>query len=294
MFKKKGIKLSLWVFVDIIFISVLILAVFPFINDVKESTYFEKRFFSKDMALVMGTMQSLPGDVLYSYSHEKLGMSDYDFRFTKNKVAVSESDKNTGGSNFVSYPFYNNQFLLNDYKGNIKNPSTIHFSKTMDVMKVDTESSGISNRDCPKIKSAVISEKGKVFILHKESKQEAEKISTFIDNSLVYDSAGVQSSLEVPVILTIDARASDENSIKVYYMNKAKETFSLGCHVRNKIAETGEFASVRLLPGLERQPSISDDFLALYFEVHYMDKQSIEYLGLGIKKGIIEYDKNVQ
>lgn len=292
MLGKKGIKLQLWVLVDIVFITILILAVFPFLNDVQDSTYFEKRFFSKDIAILMNTIQGMPGDVSYTYQHEALDMSDYMFKFKENSVAVTEQ-QDIEGRNYLNYPFYDNKFLMNDYAGKLQKPSSISFSKSMDVMRVSAKSSGFSVRNCPKIEGSKISEEGRFFIVHEDSKGAAETLNTLLDGSGIYEKSAVRSGLDVPVLFIINAKKTDENMAELYYLNQNKKSFALGCNIRNALSEEGLF-SVRFLPGLDMDTGIdTEGFLALYMKISYKNEDKLLEFSRAVDEGTDRYDEDL-
>ncbi|MGM5481867.1 MAG: hypothetical protein ACQESF_00245 [Nanobdellota archaeon] len=295
MLGKKGVKLSLWFFVDIIFITILILSVFPFINNVKDSTYFEKRFFSKDLALVMSTIQGVNGDVFSTYSNERIDFPKYNYKFKKNEVMVSEEDFKQGV--FHSYPFYDNTFLLNAYEKTFENPEMLYFSKGLDVLQVYSEEGEkhSTKLNCPTIQGDSIKEKGRVFIVQINSPKEAKKLSNSLENSAVYKPRNLKSSLETSVLIVLNAKESDDNNLEIFYLNNDKRTYSLGCNMKNELEGLKNFASVRFLPGLSKFREVkTEGFLALYISIQYNDEELLDYLGLGIKKGIRKYDENVQ
>jgi len=82
---KRGVELSLWTIVQLILILVFVF--FPLWEFVLSDHYklFERRFVSKDIALMIDTLYAAPGDVYYTYDQDTEGLG---FNFSKNYANV--------------------------------------------------------------------------------------------------------------------------------------------------------------------------------------------------------------
>ncbi|MFW6449480.1 MAG: hypothetical protein ACOCZ6_00370 [Nanoarchaeota archaeon] len=283
---KRGVKKSLWTIVDIVFITILILAVFPFINDVKEDTYFEKKFLSKDMALLLNTLQYVPGDVHLMYP-DYAPYEDYVYNFEDEKVSVSESKEAIGGWSYLSFFYFDNTFLIKNFD-TVKEPSSIYFSKLEDSVNIDTSMQGFGEVSCPKPSGAKIEEEGRVFIVEEKGRA-GEIFNNIIDKSSLYNEVPPESGVSVPVLLIIEAKESDKQSIGIHYLNKEKNTYALACNIKNFLSEKENLVSPEIFKGGEEYK----EFLAIRIELGYKDSEDIENLALGIKEGIEEYDKSI-
>jgi hypothetical protein len=64
---------------------IVIIAIFSFIRDVSEQTIFEKNYFARDISLLINTIYSAPGDVVYDYADDK---EDFIVEIEEGKVFV--------------------------------------------------------------------------------------------------------------------------------------------------------------------------------------------------------------
>ncbi|MBN2457734.1 hypothetical protein JXB31_01225 [Candidatus Woesearchaeota archaeon] len=126
---------SLWTLVEIVLVLLVVLGLYSFVINVKENRFFERSALSKDIALLMDTMQSVPGDVYVSYVHSGIDMSKYTFNFQTNRIQVEDSDSSASNS----YPYYDDKNLVNYYDSPIKNPTEIQLMKTSSRLGVSLE-----------------------------------------------------------------------------------------------------------------------------------------------------------
>jgi len=54
---------------------------FSYVKSIEKDTEFQKIFLSRDLALMMNTLYSAPGNVEYTYSFDKLDLSKFKFEF---------------------------------------------------------------------------------------------------------------------------------------------------------------------------------------------------------------------
>jgi len=60
-----------------------------YVDSIGDDSLFEKIHLSKDLALVTNIIYAAPGDVLYTYSNEKIDLSKYAFNLENQKVTVN-------------------------------------------------------------------------------------------------------------------------------------------------------------------------------------------------------------
>ncbi len=86
-------------FATIIALAVVLVYLLWFVGGVGESTTFEKRFLSTDLALLLDTLPAMPqpGNLLVFYNPQRSTKfkTDYTFRFSKNTVEVTAGDGDT-------------------------------------------------------------------------------------------------------------------------------------------------------------------------------------------------------
>ncbi|MBI2655904.1 hypothetical protein HYX06_05790 [Candidatus Woesearchaeota archaeon] len=103
MFKgKKGISDEVFFnMFELVLAGIVIFSLYNFINDVSKQTIFEKNYLARDMALLINTLYTAPGDVSYTYN-ENAAKSKFIYGFSPNKVEVYEKEEALQ----QNHPFY--------------------------------------------------------------------------------------------------------------------------------------------------------------------------------------------
>jgi hypothetical protein len=68
--------------------STYVLILSAFIYEIKNNTFFEKNYLTRDLAFTTSTLYASPSDVSYVYAED---MSRFDFRISNNAARVSDS-----------------------------------------------------------------------------------------------------------------------------------------------------------------------------------------------------------
>ncbi len=85
MDKKAQLPKSIFTLIDLFILAVMVFAFFYQIYLISASTWFEKRYLAKDIALSVDTLYASPYDITIAYPHETFSFS---YRFSKNSVTV--------------------------------------------------------------------------------------------------------------------------------------------------------------------------------------------------------------
>lgn len=124
---KRGVSAMYWTIIALVLIALVTVTFFAYIKDVKDDTYFQKTYVSKDLALLLNKIQSSPGNVQYHYFQENFKTSDFDFSFDKNYVGIYAK----GSQNYkVGFPFFYNTLIVN-------NLDTIDTPRNLFIVKDD-------------------------------------------------------------------------------------------------------------------------------------------------------------
>jgi hypothetical protein len=102
MQKRGEIKLTYDVLIELILLIAITIAFFSFHKTVQEDTVFEKTYVARDIALLMETSQSVPGDITAYYSQPEFDVGKYNYDFSDNLFKVYEENVL---SSFY-YPYY--------------------------------------------------------------------------------------------------------------------------------------------------------------------------------------------
>ena len=102
---------------------------FIWAKSIEKDTEFQKIFLSRDVALLVNTLYSLPGKVEYTYSFNKLDLNNFNFEFkplstTDDRPIVRVQDNSVG----KSYPF--GKTLQEQYPYSISGANSLKFSKS--------------------------------------------------------------------------------------------------------------------------------------------------------------------
>lgn len=124
MLKKKG-QLTNEVIIEIVLLVFIASAFFYFHITVKNNTLFEKSYASRDMALLLETSQSVPGDIEVYYSQPTFDVGKYSYSFTDNLLQIYEPGNPVSA---IYYPFYLDQSLQN-FLSTFEQPAAFLISK---------------------------------------------------------------------------------------------------------------------------------------------------------------------
>ncbi|MFP4423684.1 MAG: hypothetical protein ACLFP2_00475 [Candidatus Woesearchaeota archaeon] len=102
---------------DLILIAALLVFMLLRINAYEDSTYHEKTYLSKDLALLVDTISASPYEISYLYDPSKVDLSKFSFSF-KDRVTVEDDSK-------IYYPFAKND-LIPFRAEDMENPSRIY------------------------------------------------------------------------------------------------------------------------------------------------------------------------
>lgn len=84
----------------------ILLALLKFIYDISNKTIFEKNYMARDLAILLNTLYSAPGEVRYDYSENIEGLV-FDFAGNKVEILTKKDEESTK----VFYPFGKNKNL---------------------------------------------------------------------------------------------------------------------------------------------------------------------------------------
>ncbi len=129
--QKRG-QLSNEVIIEIVLLVFIAAAFFYFHMTVQENTLFEKSYASRDMALLLETSQSVPGDTQVYYSQPTFDVGKYSYSFTNNLLQIYEPGNPLSA---IYYPFYLDQSLQN-FISTFEQPAAFLISKQKGNLEV--------------------------------------------------------------------------------------------------------------------------------------------------------------
>jgi len=135
---------------ELILAAIVAYAVFEAVNNMPNIT--EAKFFSRDIALLLDSISSQPGNILFIYNPPTKSLSKFDFSFSGNKVNVGK-DISDPKINSEAYPYFSNSrtnYVIED--GNsiaVSKPSLMHFVKSGDIIKIASSSQQLDKKFNP-------------------------------------------------------------------------------------------------------------------------------------------------
>lgn len=114
------------VLIALVFVGVLALFYFKFINNLVNNSLYERNYYARDTALMTSVMYAAPGDVSYLYSIYPL--NEYDFFMTVGDSTTIIKDESDQDAKYI-YP-EDSQFKNPELAFSTKNIQRILFTKS--------------------------------------------------------------------------------------------------------------------------------------------------------------------
>ena len=116
---------------ELIMATIVIIALFKFVNDVAEQTIFAKNYFARDMSLLVNALYAAPGKVTtYTYDEDTSG---FIFDFKDNRLTVYEDGDSVDNRNIFYLYAENKNFPFHDATLTPSEGEKIKFSKSYTV-----------------------------------------------------------------------------------------------------------------------------------------------------------------
>ncbi|MFW6013874.1 MAG: hypothetical protein ACOCZ6_04320 [Nanoarchaeota archaeon] len=286
-FNKKAIQLNLWTLVSMLILILLIFALFFFLQDVRENTFFERNVLAKDLSLTMNAIQGMPGDVYFNYESNLLNM--FNITFEENKALVKDGRR----ENY--YLFYVTKGFSDDYKGDFEQPDDLSFTKASSILKIEEGFfSFVEEENCPQAEGKKINDEGLVFLhpLREDSREFAVKIEEGITPaSRVYDEI-TGSEADLPVLVAVDIKDEMDESVNIYYLNHDRNSRSLACFLHNEMLDSDSFREVRYTSGTGLDIARVDSYVSILIEAG--EGASPRLIVNRINRAFDKYDENLQ
>ena len=137
----------LFLIIDITIILVVWLALFNYVRSVERDTLFDKIYLTKDIALLINTAYSSPGNLFYTYSSDELDLSLFDFYFKDGFVTIKENPD----GNELYFPYAADSSFETELP-NIVSPEKIEFAKTDNKLQAkESLTYDLNQLSCPNI-----------------------------------------------------------------------------------------------------------------------------------------------
>ncbi len=309
--KRGEIEVSLVLLLGLIIFAVVALFFFGYAKQVAEKTLFEKRFLARDLALVLNTVQSVPGDVTLYYVEPSANLSRFRYHFENKLVTLSDSPNEVGTR--VSYPFFTDSSLVSSLPS-LDHPSQLVFIKTAHALHVsDHEDTALVERlSCSRVSQLSLSKETLVLDSGDQMNSALVQVTDYLEAKSDFAKTTRTWKTELPenlyaqrlsliekdTSLVFGLDIQDGDAITVVYPTDAssEQSKKLACLLLDQLAQNFPDAVLT-----SRPQQSSDDFLRINSEglavvVVLGDESSVfadpSRLGSSLFSGIQEYFKS--
>ena len=152
LMKKRG-QLSHQVIIEIVLLVLITAAFFSYHKAVQENTIFEKSYAVRDIALLMETAESVPGEIELYYTQPTFDIGKYSYGFTDNLLRIYENNAAAGAT---YYPFFLD-IKLENFLGTLEKPAAFVITKENNMLEVKEFGSILQQQEkeltCPNVAS---------------------------------------------------------------------------------------------------------------------------------------------
>jgi len=126
---KKGQQELLFLVFQLLLIAIVFLSLLAFVKQYEDNTIFEKIYLSRDISLIISTIEAAPGNLFYNYSHTTSNLSRFEYSFNDQLLSITEEGKAR-----ASYPYLEDETLgiLNEQISQESIPFTKTISMTLE------------------------------------------------------------------------------------------------------------------------------------------------------------------
>ena len=252
---------------QVILITTVAFTLFSFVSNVSEDTFIEKQFLSRDLALLLNTINTAPGNIHYIYSLEDATPS-FDFILVNQKVTIQELIKETQTS--TEFPYAENLLFQLSSSKIEKGVQKIEFENSDYELKIDKKTTKKLNKlKYPYIDTKANIQDKKIAFLsgilkNPSNEEEYEEGNSFLspiipsiqskerivstDESIKLMSPNIYIDQEVDLIIAINNNEPKE--FKIYIPSNPdviKQSRKLASLIANKLIENEKFTKVPII-----------------------------------------------
>ncbi len=137
-----------WLIGESVLVIVFTLAIFYWLASLQNNTLLEKNYLSRDLALLVDSMYSSPGNVEYTYNTNVVNISKFNFFFKDQKVSTVE----IGNEEAVQYWYADDKVSSSMVDGESRAPQSIKLCETNGVVTVGRSTcSDMARIRCPAV-----------------------------------------------------------------------------------------------------------------------------------------------
>ncbi|PIN79546.1 hypothetical protein COV16_03640 [Candidatus Woesearchaeota archaeon CG10_big_fil_rev_8_21_14_0_10_34_8] len=288
--KGEGEVLVLMNIIQIVLLIMIATGFYYFLTDVKENTLFEKSYASRDIALLLETAESVPGDIEVYYTEPKFDVGAYNYKFSENILRIYE------GENYlysIYYPFFLDTQLYETFESyDFKEPAAFVISKVKGNLEVKEHGSigweADKNIDCPAVDSTKIIKNNLAIIIEDNSLEGIKDY--FVNNPKIVfvkkDEGENAIAEDTNFVLILDKQLNNKLDIEI---PDDQQSEKLGCLIGNSILAKFPDADITIKKSTDKKLTTNKEGLAVGLIIGEELLQDVSGLNNAIKEGMEAY-----
>ncbi len=288
--KKRGQILSYHALIELALLVFITAAFFYFHKTVQDNTVFEKSYVSRDIALLLETVQSVPGDVTIYYSQPQFDVGKYNYDFSDNLIQIYEENILTS----MYYPYFLDLSLTAPLPA-FEKPAAFAITKKCNILNINEHTSIKRKKSVELTCLCNVSTKNNTLSLSVAGDSDTSKIQSYIINNPVikFTKKYKESTKDTSLVLILSS--GPEAEITAYYpINDDGQSEELACILANALYKDIVDSVPDAIVECPRKSSdnallVNTDGLAVELVIGKDLLSKTDILNSAIKKGLDEY-----
>lgn len=276
--------------IEVILLVLIVGVFFYFHTTVQKNTLYEQSYAARDIALLLETSQSVPGDVTLFYSHPSFDVGKYSYDLSDHLLRVYEISSATA----ITYPFFLDSRLYQTLAV-FEHPAAFYINKEQGTFTVEEHGSiEIQQKKelrCPSVASTKTAQLS--FVLLSEESVFSKIQSDLLNNPKIgfaktnKEEAALTSQTSLVLLLS----TQEGSDVTAYIPQTADEqSEKLGCLIENNIlAQFSDATLSRPLASQEEYLNENTNGLAVHLVIGNDLLTDSTKISTAIKEGLEEY-----
>ncbi len=293
---KRG-DLNLRVILEIVLLVAIVALFFYYHRNVQEDTLLTKSYVVRDVALLLETVQSVPGDIELYYSQQLFDIGAYKYKLTNNLFQIYEKEDSVYG---IYYPFFLDTGLLQTFEtSSFEEPAAFvlrKVNKEVEVKEHGTiEWEHEKELQCPAVASTKTRKLSLVVVVEDAEENTLENVQTYLldPNNLKIDfkkkKSGEDALTSATDLVLVLAKETESGTAVSVTVPDDEQSEKLGCLIANQILSAFSDATLSLEKSDEAVLTTNTDGLAVRLKIGEEFLGDSSLLSTAIKEGLEEY-----
>lgn len=290
MQKRGQLNLGNQVIIEIILLVLIIGVFFYFHTTVQKNTLYEQSYAARDIALLLETAQSAPGDISLFYSQPSFDVGKYSYDLSDHLLQIYETSSITA----ITYPFFLDSRLYQTLSV-FEKPAAFYINKEQRTLTVEEHGSvDIQQKKelhCPFVASTKTAQLS--FVILSDESVFSKVQSDLLNNPKLgfaktnKEEAALTSQTSLVLLLS----AQEGSDVTAYISQTADEqSEKLGCLIENNIlAQFSDATLSEPLASQEENLNKNTNGLAVHLVIGNDLLTDSTKLSTALKKGLEEY-----